>query len=96
MTDETAILDRYGVMGHPVSHSKSPVIHTLFAEQTDQHLKYELLDVPRDKLATAVRQFQRSGGRGKGRHAGRHGERDTCRLDAAHLFAHGRPDRQIA
>ena len=64
MTDETAILDRYGVMGHPVSHSKSPVIHKLFAEQTNQHLTYELLDVPRDKLDTAVRQFQRSGGRG--------------------------------
>ena len=64
MTDETAILDRYGVMGHPISHSKSPVIHKLFAEQTDQQMTYELLDVPRDKLDSAVRQFQRSGGRG--------------------------------
>lgn len=64
MTDETAILDRYGVMGHPVSHSKSPVIHKLFAEQTHQEMVYELLDVPPDKLDTAVRQFQRSGGRG--------------------------------
>ncbi|MEM7611151.1 MAG: shikimate dehydrogenase [Pseudomonadota bacterium] len=64
MNDETAILDRYGVIGYPVAHSKSPTIHKLFAEQTDQHLSYELLEVPPSKLEQAVRQFQRSGGRG--------------------------------
>ena len=64
MTQDTAILDRYGVLGYPVAHSKSPIIHRLFAEQTDQQMNYELLEVPRDKLEAAVRQFQRSGGRG--------------------------------
>jgi len=57
-------LDRYGVMGYPVSHSRSPVIHRLFALQTNQELQYELLQVAPDKLEAAVRQFQRTGGRG--------------------------------
>lgn len=64
MGDETVVLDRYGVMGHPISHSRSPIIHRLFALQTGQQLSYELLDVPPEKLEQAVRQFQSNGGRG--------------------------------
>ncbi len=56
--------DRYGVMGYPVSHSRSPVIHRLFALQTNQNIQYELLQVAPDKLETAVRQFQRTSGKG--------------------------------
>jgi len=56
--------DRYGVMGYPVSHSRSPVIHRLFALQTGQDIQYELLQVTPDKLETAIRQFQRTGGKG--------------------------------
>jgi len=64
-TDEaTTTIDRYGVMGYPVSHSRSPVIHRLFALQTGQNIQYELLQVSPEKLETAVRQFQRTGGRG--------------------------------
>jgi len=61
---ETTTIDRYGVMGYPVSHSRSPVIHRLFALQTGQSLQYELLQVSPEKLDTAVRQFQRTGGKG--------------------------------
>jgi len=57
-------IDRYGVMGYPVSHSRSPVIHRLFALQTQQTLQYELLQVTPEKLEVAIRQFQRTGGRG--------------------------------
>jgi shikimate dehydrogenase len=57
-------VDRYGVMGYPVSHSRSPVIHRLFALQTSQNMQYELLQVPPDKLESAVMQFQRTGGKG--------------------------------
>ncbi len=64
MTTETTLIDRYGVMGHPVSHSRSPLIHRLFAMQTGQELQYELLQVSPEKLETAVRQFQRTGGKG--------------------------------
>lgn len=56
--------DRYGVMGYPVSHSRSPVIHRLFALQTGEDIQYELLQVSPDKLEAAVRQFQRTGGLG--------------------------------
>lgn len=62
--EATTTIDRYGVMGYPVSHSRSPVIHRLFALQTQQNLQYELLQVSPEKLDAAVRQFQRTGGRG--------------------------------
>lgn len=64
MTDKPPIPDRYGIIGYPVSHSRSPVIHQLFAEQTNQPIRYELLPVKPDNLEAAIRQFQREGGLG--------------------------------
>ena len=64
MDDTSVTIDRYGVMGYPVSHSRSPVIHRLFALQTGQDIQYELLQVTPEKLEQAVRQFQRTGGKG--------------------------------
>lgn len=51
-------------MGYPVSHSRSPVIHRLFALQTGQNIQYELLQVAPDNLDKAIAQFQRTGGKG--------------------------------
>lgn len=62
--DATTVIDRYAVMGYPVSHSRSPAIHRLFAVQTGENLQYELLEVAPDKLATAIRQFAKTGGKG--------------------------------
>ena len=56
--------DRYAVFGNPVGHSKSPRIHSLFAEQTGQALRYEALLAPLDGFAEAVRTFIAQGGRG--------------------------------
>lgn len=56
--------DRYGVIGHPIAHSKSPVIHRLFAEQTEQDLSYEAFDIPPEELATRMRQLFAEGVRG--------------------------------
>ena len=64
METETVTIDRYGVMGYPVSHSRSPVIHRLFALQTGQDLQYELLQVAPENLEKAIQQFQRTGGKG--------------------------------
>ena len=64
MNAEARAVDRYGVMGYPVAHSRSPLIHRLFAEQTGQNLRYERLKVPPGELEQAIGQFQRRAGRG--------------------------------
>ncbi|MFQ5548825.1 MAG: shikimate dehydrogenase [Woeseia sp.] len=64
MDNKLPDVDRYGVIGYPVTHSRSPVIHRLFAMQTRQDLQYELLHVAPGKLEVAIRQFQRTGGKG--------------------------------
>lgn len=56
--------DRYAVVGHPVAHSKSPLIHRLFAEQAGQDLVYETLLAPLDGFAATVRAFFAGGGKG--------------------------------
>jgi len=56
--------DRYAVVGHPVDHSRSPLIHTLFARQTRQNLTYELIDAEPKDFETAVRGFAAAGGKG--------------------------------
>jgi shikimate dehydrogenase len=57
-------MDRYGVMGNPVAHSKSPRIHALFAAQTRQDMEYRAILVERGGLADAVAEFATRGGRG--------------------------------
>lgn len=40
--------DHYAVIGYPINHSKSPLIHRLFAEQTQQVITYEAILVDTD------------------------------------------------
>jgi shikimate dehydrogenase len=56
--------DRYAVIGHPVEHSRSPAIHTMFAEATGQALGYERVLAPLDGFEACVRAFAEAGGRG--------------------------------
>ena len=56
--------ERYAVIGHPVSHSKSPWIHAEFARQTGQDISYDRIEAPLDGFEAAVNAFRQSGGRG--------------------------------
>ncbi len=56
--------ERYALVGHPVEHSRSPLIHSLFARQTGAHISYELIDAEPSSFETAVRGFGAAGGKG--------------------------------
>jgi len=56
--------DYYAVMGNPIAHSKSPFIHTAFARQTGQLMRYEALLVGLSEFTQAVDDFQARGGKG--------------------------------
>ena len=59
--------DRYAVIGHPIAHTKSPLIHGLFAEATRQDMAYAALEgplVPARGFEDHVRAFRDGGGRG--------------------------------
>lgn len=56
--------DRYAVAGNPVAHSRSPHIHSLFAQQTGQAVEYGRLLCPLDAFATEVKAFAASGAKG--------------------------------
>jgi shikimate dehydrogenase len=53
--------DRYAVFGNPISHSKSPLIHAEFAQQTGQDISYEALLAPVDGFAQSVDAFRAQG-----------------------------------
>lgn len=57
-------MDRYVVIGHPVSHSLSPFIHARFAQATGESIEYATLEAPREGFAAAARRFFAGGGRG--------------------------------
>lgn len=56
--------DQYVVFGNPISQSKSPYIHTLFARQTSQHIEYGRLQPEEGEFTQAASQFFADGGRG--------------------------------
>lgn len=56
--------DLYAVMGNPIHHSKSPAIHTQFAEQAKMDLVYSAILVPIDNFDSAVKEFFKGNGKG--------------------------------
>jgi shikimate dehydrogenase len=56
--------DRYGVVGFPVAHSRSPFIHGMFARQTAQNMEYRLYEIPPVAFQAEVAKFFEQGGSG--------------------------------
>ena len=54
-------MDRYVVFGNPIGHSKSPLIHRMFAEQTGEQLDYSTLLAPLDDFIGCAREFFQQG-----------------------------------
>ena len=57
-------MDQYALFGHPIKHSKSPFIHTLFAKQTMQQMHYQAIDVPLDSFKKRLQLFFLENGKG--------------------------------
>ncbi|MDP2015270.1 shikimate dehydrogenase [Hydrogenophaga sp.] len=56
--------DRYAVLGNPIGHSKSPLIHSLFAQATGQDIGYTVIETPLNGFRDTVLGFRAGGGRG--------------------------------
>jgi len=56
--------DKYAVIGHPISHSKSPLIHQAFALQMQQDISYQAIEAPLDGFKTTVERLVSEGYKG--------------------------------
>ncbi len=56
--------DHYAVIGNPIAHSKSPLIHSEFANQTGQAMVYEAILAPLDDFAGTVQALIKQGYKG--------------------------------
>jgi shikimate dehydrogenase len=81
-------MDRYVVIGNPVAHSRSPLIHSRFAAQMGESIDYERLFVALGAFDEHARRFFGSGGRGANVTL-------PFKVDA-YRFAHARSDRARA
>ena len=55
---------KLALFGSPVSHSPSPRVHGMFAEQFGLDVEYRLIEAPPDRFAEELRQFRNGGGVG--------------------------------
>jgi len=51
------VMDYYAVAGNPIEHSKSPMIHAMFAKQTAQSLDYGKIEAPLNAFKAFVADF---------------------------------------
>ena len=58
------VVDKYAVIGNPIAHSKSPLIHADFAQQTGQAMSYEAILAPIDGFDATVNELMAKGYKG--------------------------------
>jgi len=56
--------DKYAVIGNPIAHSKSPLIHEAFAKQTAQDMSYERVFAPLNEFPAKVQDLIAKGYKG--------------------------------
>ena len=56
--------DVYAVIGNPIAHSKSPIIHAFFAKQTNQAIHYGRIFSELNSFKETANQFFADGGKG--------------------------------
>jgi len=64
LTKRAVSIDRYALVGNPITHSLSPRIHRLFAEQTKQPISYEAIELSLDDFPAQIRALQQQGLKG--------------------------------
>ncbi|MFT5559217.1 MAG: shikimate dehydrogenase, partial [Sphingobacteriales bacterium] len=57
-------MDHYAVFGNPIKQSKSPFIHTLFAQQTQEKMVYSAIEPAIDDFDAALKDFFLEQGKG--------------------------------
>lgn len=53
--------DQYAVIGNPIAHSKSPLIHAAFAREVGHDISYSRMLVPINQFRAAVDEFRHKG-----------------------------------
>jgi shikimate dehydrogenase len=61
---DEVVMDLYGVIGNPIQHSQSPLIHRLFADQTNQVLSYNAVLAPLTEVDRVLNDFRSRSGCG--------------------------------
>lgn len=58
------MINRYTVIGQPISHSLSPVVHSIFGELTQRKIHYTRTESTPEEFESAVREWLKSGAKG--------------------------------
>ena len=54
-------IKKFAVLGHPISHSLSPKIHSLFAKEFSIDLEYQKFDINQDNFVDSIKRLQGEG-----------------------------------
>ena len=81
--------DHYAVVGNPIAQSKSPQIHTMFAQSCGHSIAYGKLLAPEGGFASVAEAFRAGGGRGLNITA-------PCKLEAFAYADTTSPSAQLA